>query len=369
MSEQNTPNTPQADLTVLAASIEALNRRFEGMDAVVKQFEGALASPAVRSGFVLPGDTRSEGPDERAVKSFNRYIRTGVKAALQEDTASEGGYLVPSVYSSELVTALNEMSVLRMAGARVMQVSGTNSFKVPTIINSPAAVLTGEEGAFDQQEPTFSQVPFTPYKYTRLSKASDELLEDSGTDVMRQVLLPDFAQAFASAENTAFATGTGSDQPQGVVSGGTKVDTATAETFAADDIITLYHALPSSYRQRAVWLLNDVVAAQIRTFKESTTGQYLWQPGLQAGQPDTLLGRPVYTLNTMDSDTTTAGKHILLFGDLSYFWIVDFGMESIRRLDELYAANGQVGFRMYKRIDSNVMVSEAIQILRVKATV
>lgn len=344
--------------------------RIDQLEATVKTLLEAPALP--RNGFVLPGDAAVGGRDGRAqddgaVKAFERYVRTGVKAALQEGTPGEGGYLVPTQYSDQMIAALKDMSILRAAGARVLRVSGANSFKVPTITNSSAAVLTAEEAAFNESEPTFAEITFTPWKYTRLAKASDELLVDSRFDVMSQVLIPDFAQAFAAAENSAFTSGTGSGQPQGVVAGGTVVDTAATGTFTADDIITLYHSLNYLYRQRAVWLMNDLVAKVVRTFKEATTGQYLWQPGLQAGQPDRLLGRPVYTLNTMDSGTTTAGQKILVFGDLSYYWIVDFGGEAMKRLDELYAATGQVGFRAYRRVDGRVMLGAAIQVLRVKA--
>jgi HK97 family phage major capsid protein len=143
--------------------------------------------------------------------------------------------------------------------------------------------------------------------------------------------------------------------------------TATSQTaITADELMDLYHALPYMYRQNAVWMMNDTTAAQLRKLREDgASGNYLWQPGLLAGQPDTLLGRPVYTNNSMD--TPAAGKKVVLFGDLSYYWISDFGGVSMKRLDELYAANGQVGFRFFRRVDARVMVAEAIQLLQMAA--
>lgn len=338
-----------------------LQERLASLEAAVKAFQHAPPEPT--GGYVW----QQSAPDaegykrEAAVKGFQAYIRRGVKAALQEDTAGEGGYLVPQIYSDALISAMREASVLRAAGARIMPVVGTNSFNVPVMANTGAAVLTSEEAAFDEQEPTFDQITLTPYKYTRLARVSDELLADNRVDVVQNVLLPDFAQAFAAAENIAFATGTGVGQPQGIVNGASTVMSTGA--FSADNIIKIYHALPYAYRQKAVWLANDAVIQIIRSLKE-TTNQYLWQPGLQAGQPDMLLGRPVYTLNTM-TDSTASGSKCLVFGDLSYFWIVDFGAQAVRRLDELYAANGQVGFRAYRRVDSRVMLDEAVKILTI----
>jgi len=109
--------------------------------------------------------------------------------------------------------------------------------------------------------------------------------------------------------------------------------------------------------------MNDATLKVIRKFRESsTTGAYLWQPGLAQGQPDTILGRPVYTLSTVDTIATT--KKVIAFGDMSYFWIADFGGLSFQRLNERYADIGQIGFRWYKRMDSNVMLAEAIKYLK-----
>jgi HK97 family phage major capsid protein len=113
-------------------------------------------------------------------------------------------------------------------------------------------------------------------------------------------------------------------------------------------------------------MMNDTTAAQIRKLRESgTDGNYLWQPGLMAGQPDRLLGRPVFTNNSMD--TPGASKKVVLFGDLSYYWVADFGGISLKRLDELYAASGQVGFRFFRRIDARVMLADALQVLQMAA--
>lgn len=355
-NESNATGGEMSALTQISDQLEAVAARIERVEQV-------LDAPVGRSAYLLP--SQSNAASDAALKSFTRYLRSGVKAALQEDTLGEGGYLVPQAYSRELVQALGTMSVLRQAGARVLRIAGTNSMKVPVLNASSAAVLTLEESTFNEAEPTFEQVEFKPYKYTRLAKVSDELLADSGVDIVAGVLLPDFAQAFAKAENTAFATGTGTNQPQGVVTGATVVDTATAATFAVDDILRLYHALPQIYHQQAVWLMNDAVAQVIRSFKDST-GNSLWQPGLAEGTPDRLLGRPVYRLNTM-SNLLTAGQKIIVFGDLSYYWIVDFGQETLKRLEELYAATGQVGFRAYRRVDGQVVLADALRVLCVKA--
>lgn len=309
-------------------------------------------------------DSISADTAKNFVKSFDFYLRTGetdaAVKAMSEGTPAAGGFLVPDLYANEIVEARNDLSIMRAAGARQISISGTDSFRVPSMTNSAAAVLTAENALFDEKEPTFGEIEFKPYKYTRITKVSDELLADSRFDVFGQILAPDVSNAFAQAENSAFGVGTGTAQPQGVVTGSSLGKTAASATaITADELIDLQHSLAAPYRQNAVWLMNDSTLAVIRKLKSAVSGDYLLQPGTSAGMPATLLGRPVYTLNTMP--TIATGQKTVLFGDMSYFWIIDFGGVYAKRLDELYAANGQVGFRWYARFDSHVMLGSAIK--------
>lgn len=336
------------------------------IDALAEKVVASLKAAGADAGFLTPKQGQDQtSPEERHLKAFRDYVRTGQKAAMEVGTTTEGGFLVPIQYSNDLITALVDMSILRMAGARVLSVGGSTAFKVPTMTKSTAAAITDEEGNYDEAEPTFNEVTFTPWKYTKLIKVSEELVLDSRIDLMSQVMVPDAAQAFAAAENTAFTTGNGTTAPQGIVTGGTVgKTTAAADAITSDEIIDLYHALGYLYRQNAVWFMNDATAAYIRKLIDGA-GNYIWQPGLQAGQPDRLLGRPVYTLNSMA--TITAEAKVLVFGDPRYFWIADFAGMGMQRLNELYAYTGQVGFRWFKRFDSNVMLAEAIQVLQMHA--
>ena len=364
--QENGNNDISDGIQAISEQMKALQEQNASLE---QRLEKLASEPASRSGGVVaPGERERESD---YLKGFNVFIRTGdrsemraaAKAAMQEGTDSEGGYLVPEGYSQEIIRALKDMSILRRAGARVITVTGTDSFNVPTLSHSTAAVKTSEEGAYDQNEPTVGEVTFIPMKLTKLVKVSEELLMDSRIDLMRQVLMPDFQQAFAAAENTYFVTGSGagSSEPQGITVGASDsgVTTTSASAISADNIIDTYHALGYLYRQNAVWLMNDTTIKAIRKLKETSTGNYLWQPGLTAGQPDSIMGRPVYTLNTMPELGTEDNK-VIIFGDLSFYWIVDFGSESVRRLDELYSGNGQVGFRAFRRIGGNVMLDDAI---------
>lgn len=330
----------------------------------------------------------TQGKDSPHAQAFRTFLRYGTdalsreqrsilverrapdgtveKATIVEGTGANGGFLVPVEYSSEINEPLRRDSIMRRAevAARVLTVTNAQSFKVPAQTDSAAAVLTAEGAATAQSEPTFAQVSFDPYKYTKTSRASEEMLEDSPIDVWSNVLQPDYVQAFAAAENTAFTTGSGSSQPQGAVTGSTLGVTAasgTAVTF--DEVIDLFYALSDLHRSSAVWMMNDAYAKLLRKLKDSQ-GQYLWQPSLVAGQPDTIIGRPVVINPSMATPAVNAIG--ILFGNFRHLWLSDFGGGEIRvqRLNELYAANGEIGFRAYKRVDSNVMRGEAIKHLK-----
>ncbi len=368
----------------VATQFDRLMDQVDGKQAEARRLEGLLgrerALREIDEQKRLDAPLRAQGRGgpqlSPEAKAFEIYLRMGesapgeVKAALNIGTDAQGGYLTPTEYSNAVVRELYELSVLRQAGARIIPLS-SDSMKAPTITATSAAVLTSEASAFDEKEPTFGETTFTPYKYTRLAKASDEMVSDSRFPLWDAILKPDFVQAFAAAENTAFTTGTGSSQPEGVVTGATvgvtlANGTSQVSTIAsADSLIDLYHALDHKYRARAKWMLNDATLKIIRKFQDAND-QYIWQPGLAAGQPDTILGRPVVINPSMA--TPAANAKTILFGDFSYFWIGDREGLQIKVLQELYAGSGQVGFRAYKRFDSHVMLAGAIQALKQAAS-
>ena len=113
-----------------------------------------------------------------------------------------------------------------------------------------------------------------------------------------------------------------------------------------------------------MFLMNDATVKVLRKLKDGN-GQYLWQPSVQAGQPDTILNRPVKTTGAMPTVEATA--KVLAFGDFSYYWIADRQGRSFQRLNELYAVTGQVGFRATQRVDGKLILPEAIKVLQMKA--
>ena len=137
---------------------------------------------------------------------------------------------------------------------------------------------------------------------------------------------------------------------------------STAVTF--DEIIDLYYALRAPYRQDAVFIMNDATIKSLRKLKNGS-GDYIWQPSTTLGTPDRVLNRPVYTSQFMP--TIAASAKAILFGDLSYYWVADREGRQFKRLNELYAATGQVGFLASERVDGKLILAEAVQVMAMKA--
>ena len=139
---------------------------------------------------------------------------------------------------------------------------------------------------------------------------------------------------------------------------------ASSVAITADELIDLQHSLKSGYRRKGLWIMNDATLKLLRKLKDGQ-GNFIWQLGLLAGQPDTLLNQKVLVSNYMP--LPTAGNKAILYGDFSYYWLADREGRSLQRLNELYAVNDQVGFKITQRVDGRLILREAVKCLQMKA--
>ena len=344
--------------------------RMERLEALDAQMKEPVNQP-------LTGKPMSSRTIERTGRASDEYRTSfwdmmrskaplpSVVNALQEGTDSEGGYLVPDEYERTLVEALEEENVFRQLAKVIRTSSGDR--KIPVVATKGTASWIDEEGAYTESDDSFGQVSIGAYKVGTMIKVSEELLNDSVFD-LESYIAKEFARRIGAKEEEAFFTGDGSGKPLGILAatGGaeTGVTAASSTAVTADELMDLFYSLKSPYRKKAVWVLNDSTIKAVCKLKDST-GQYLWQPSLVAGTPDTLLGRPVKTSAYMP--VIAAGAKTIAFGDFSYYWIADRQGRSFKRLNELYAANGQVGFLGSQRVDGKLVLSEAVKVLAQKS--
>jgi HK97 family phage major capsid protein len=285
--------------------------------------------------------------------------------ALAVGTDASGGYVVPDEFERMLIQKLEEQNIMRSLATVITTSSGSR--EIPVEASYGTATWLGEGTAYTESDASFNQKVLGAHKLGTIMKVSEELLQDSFFN-MDSYVSDAFARRFGNAEETAFVNGDGTGKPTGIVGSAEVGKTgATGQTTSvtADDLIDVFHSLKRPYRARATWLLADATVKAIRKLKDSD-GQYIWQPGLQAGQPDRILSRPLVVSD--DVPAMAASAKSILFGDISYYWIADRRGRTMQRLNELYAANGQVGFRMYQRVDGKLILPEAVKYYANSAT-
>lgn len=371
LSEEDTAtyDKMEQDVMNLGKEIERLERQA----AIDAELSKATSTPLTGK----PGAKMGKDETEKTGRASDEYKGSfwnamRVKApmpsvlnALQEGTDSEGGYLVPDEFERTLVGALEEENVFRTLAHVIKTSSGDR--KIPVVASKGTASWVDEEGAYTESDDAFSQVSIGAYKLGTMIKVSEELLADSVFD-LEAYISKEFARRIGAREEESFFNGDGKGKPLGILAAkdGAEVGVtaASATAITADEVIDLFYSLKAPYRKNAVWVLNDATVKQIRKLKDST-GQYLWQPSLVAGTPDTILGRPVKTSAFMP--TAAAGAKTIAFGDFKYYWIADRQGRTFKKLSELYAANGQVGFMGTQRVDGKLILPEAIKVLQMKA--
>lgn len=307
----------------------------------------------------------------RASEAYKQAMLTALRTnfrqvsnVLSEGMDANGGYLVPEEYDHRLIDILDEENVMRKLGTRI---TTSGEHKINIAATKPAAAWIEEGGALTFGDATFDQIILDAHKLHVAVKVTEELLYDNAFGLERYII-QQFGKALANAEEDAFINGTGTGQPLGILAatGGADIGVTakSATAITADEIIDLIYSLKRPYRKSAAFLLNDQTLAAIRKLKDNY-GQYLWQPSLQAGEPDRILGYAAYTSPYFPA--IAAGKAAVAFGDFSYYNIGDRGTRSFAELKELFAGNGMVGFVAKERVDGKLVLPEAVKLLMMKA--
>lgn len=340
-------------------------RRMERRDAIEAELNKPVNRPLTSNPEKADAMDMKQGRASNAYKEdFGRHLRgkAPIHNVLSESPDQDGGFLVPEEFENDIVTGLDSANVIRSI-AKV--ITTQNDRKIPIAVGHSAATWTAENAAFTESNPTFGQKVIDAYKLTDLIRISMELLQDAAFP-LEQYIANEFARAFGVAEEEAFCVGTGTNQPTGIFTangGQVGVTAAANNAITADELINLVYALKAPYRRNAKFLMNDATISAIRKLKDGN-GVYLWQPSLQAGEPDKLLGYDLYT--SPYAPTMAAGAYTVAFGDFQNYWIGDRAGRTVQRLNELYATNGQIGYVATERVDGKVVLAEGIQLLQMK---
>jgi HK97 family phage major capsid protein len=353
------------------AKYEAMEKDFDSVQREIKRIESLIQ----RDEFMkqtppsagLDLSAKNENEQVRAYKNaFFGYVRGAspdaiLKRDFNEGTAADGGYTVPTDFQARVIEELGKTTLMR----QLASVMSTESLTlIPTEASIPTFAWIAEKGTYGETDAKFGQISISAFKLGGILKISNELLQDSGIDI-ESYILRKAVQGIGYNEEDAFINGNGTGKPTGVINATVGLTTASASAVAADEIIDFFYSLDTRYRVNAKWLISDGLEKAIRKLKD-TTGQYLWQPSVQVGAPSTILGKQVFTSPFLSG--LGASKIPAIFGDFSYYQIADRGNIAILRLNELYAATGQVGFRVDKRVDGKITLPVAIRTLKCAAS-
>lgn len=332
----------EADLerTQRAASMNDIERRMSQLAAATPEERQVEDSEEARVRAFLRGETRT-----LTVNGSEQRVQV-------KGTTTAGGFTVPTSFYDRLVEHMIEVSGIMSAGPTVLRTNSGENLQVPKTTAHGTAAITAENAAISASDSTFGQVTLGSYKYGRLVQVSRELVEDTAVDLLGY-LARDCGRSLGNAFGAHAVTGTGSSQPSGVVTGSTLGVTGGAGVtgaFTADNLIDLFYAVISPYRSSPScgWLMRDATIASMRKLKDNSN-QYLWQPSIQVGAPETLLGKPVYT----DPNVAAVGlgAKSVIFGDMSTYFVRMVNGVRFERSDDYAFNTDLVTFRAILRAD------------------
>ena len=340
--------------------------RLERQAAIDAELAKAISTPITNqpNGRADGGLKQGRASDEYKRAFWNgmrNKMSYEVQNALSIGTDSEGGYLVPDEYEKKLVEALEDEVFFRSLANVIKTSSGDR--KIPIVTGKGEAAWIDEGGQFPESDDSFGQTSIGAYKLATIIKVSDELLNDPVFNI-ENYISKEFARRIGTKEEEAFFVGDSKGKPEGLLGSANLGVTATTVNITFDDVMDLFYSLRAPYRKKATWLLNDSTVKAIRKLKDGN-GNYIWQPSVRDGEPDRILNRPYRT--SIYIPELAAGNRVMAFGDYSYYWIADRQGRSFKRLNELYATTGQVGFLACERVDGKLILSEAVKTLEIKA--
>lgn len=364
-SDMEAYNKMDDEIDKLDAEIKAEEKQQTREDALKQISKTAQSQPIPQDG----GKPQKITATAEYKNAFFHAVRNGKNSLTGEERkiltnamstgAESGGMLVMPEELENSVRALLAKSTVMRRLANVITMTADR--KIVLASSYGAASWIAENGAYPKVDDSYGTVAIGSYKLGKIILVSDELLNDSEFD-LTGLISTSFGRSFSEGEEAAYLTGDGTGKPKGVlVDAQTGVTAAAAAAITADELLDLFYSLKSGYRQGATFLMGDGTEKVLRKLKNATTGDYMWQPGLTSGQSNTLLGRPVAISDFMPA--IAASAKAIAFGDFSQYTIKDtIGMQ-MQVLDQLYAENGQVGFKGNERTDGRLVVPEAVKTL------
>lgn len=374
--EQTWSKEEQTKFDNLADEIERAKAQIRAEERMRELDADKYFENAAKSGAKKP----NESVEIDALGAVALYLRHGnnvtaeqaiaIRNAMSSTVSTEGGYTVPAEIAARVIDSMKAYGAMRQV-AEVFSTEGGNTLNFPTSDGtSEEGEIVAENAAASTGEITFGTVAVNPYKYSSKKIALPwELISDSAIDVVAFVTNR-LATRLGRITNKHYTIGTGSSQPHGVMaraSTGKTGTTGQTTTVIYDDLFDLKYSVNRAYRPGAKWMMNDLSVAIVSKIKDSQ-GRPIWEPSVQVGAPDMLLGHEVVTND--DVAVMAASAKSIAFGDFKKYMLRDVaGSVMMRRFDDsAFALNGQVGFCGWLRTGGNLVDTAAVKVYINSAT-
>lgn len=269
--------------------------------------------------------------------------------------SDNGSSALPTLSLNLATKTMKEENVFRKLGT-VVQTDSPGGV-IHAVTSTGEAEIVGEGESISESNDTIEAFKINTFKFASITRLKKSFILDTQFD-LEKYLCTDFAKRFGQLEEDKFLNGDGQTEPQGLLLKDASVTTSEAGTISYDDLVDLYFSVDVHYRKNSVFIMSDETAMHLRKLKDEN-GFPIFNDNQQ-----TILGKPVHVSAYMP--TMETGSKSILFGDLSYFWVIERQKIAIKPLTELYSRTNEIGYLAHERVDGQLIHPDAIQLLQIK---
>ena len=354
--ENQTYDRIMADLDQRSAVIETMNAQAERENRAAEAMKGFEAQ-------VKPANIAVPAIDEaELIRSLARGEIRSASFEKRDVTKGSTGAPVPTSFYDQVVLLARKVGPL-LETSTIINTAGGENLQIPSLSAYSTGTVTSEAGAIGESDPTFNAFKtLGAYKYSFLTQISREMVEDAGVDILG-FLATQTGNAIGYAVNGAVTTGTGTVQPNGIVTtagSGITGSTAVSGAFTADNLIDLVYSVDTAGRTLpgTGFMMNAKAIGAVRKLKD-TAGNYVFSPALSGDKRDLVLGYEVYE-NPAMADPATSAKSVL-FGHLPSYFVRTVGGLRLDRSDDFAFQNDLITFRATMRVDGNLIQTSHVK--------
>jgi len=345
-----------ADLDSRAKVIETLKSDAE------REMRAAEAMRGLENQARPVAEASKQNDDVEAIRSLARgEVRSHTFEKRDVLKSSTGSPVPTSFYDQVLLLARQSGPMLETS--TILNTAGGENLQIPSLATYSSGTVATEGSQIGESDPVFNSfVTLGAFKYSFLTQVSRELIEDSGVDIM-SFIAGEVGQSLGFSVNTALTTGTGTIEPNGLISRAGSALVGTSLNPTADNLIDLVYSVDSSGRRLAGsgFQMNSSSIANVRKLKDSA-GQYLFQPSLSAEARDLLLGYPIYENPAMA--TAASAVKPVIFGHLPSYYVRQVGGIKLDRSDDFAFNTDLVTFRATFRVDGNLIQTSHVKFFK-----